>query len=225
MPDENRKISVRADGPYFVQGGLPLVHKSPVMSEHGEPLTWKKGKKWDTQESYRLCRCGLSRLKPFCDGTHEDEDFVCQDTADTGPIAVRETQHTGTGIVVKDDRTLCMHAGFCGNRVTNIWKMVGQTEDTQVRAQLMAMVEHCPSGALTYSLEEGGELVEPDLPEEVAVTPMAPYWSWVAFSSSWPTDAALRFATGLPFAGAEHPKRSHSATALTRMWGLRPTKA
>ena len=37
-------------------------------------------------------------------------------------------------------------------------------------ALVMAMVERCPSGALTYSLEPGGADIEPDLPEQVALT-------------------------------------------------------
>jgi hypothetical protein len=62
-----------------------------------------------------------------------------------------------------------MESGFCGNRVTNIEKMVPETADTQVRAQVMAMVERCPSGSYTYSLEEGGADIEPDLPQQIAV--------------------------------------------------------
>ena len=42
MADNERKAIVQPDGPYIVRGGIPLVRKSPVMSEHGEPLTWRK---------------------------------------------------------------------------------------------------------------------------------------------------------------------------------------
>ena len=78
--------------------------------------------------------------------------------------------------MLKDDRSVCVHAGFCGNRVTNVWKIIQQTDDTQVRARIMAMVERCPSGALSFSLEPHGENVEPDLPKEVAITPDGPLW-------------------------------------------------
>ena len=173
---EDKKITVRPRGPYLVRGGIPLVRKSQVMSEHGEPLTWKKEAVLSTENVYRLCRCGHSKSKPFCDGTHTLVEFDGTETADTGPVAGRQVDYVGEKIVVKDDRSLCMHAGFCGNRVTNIWKMVEETEDTQVRAQLMAMVERCPSGALSYSLEADGQIVEPDLPQEVAVIPDGPLW-------------------------------------------------
>ncbi len=176
MAEEIQRITVRPNGPYTVRGGIPLVLKSPVASEHGEPLNWKKEAVLSTENVYFLCRCGQSTTKPFCDGTHARTDFEGIETADTGPIADRSVFHKGERIVVQDDRSLCMHAGFCGNQVTNIWKMIEQTDDTQVRAQLMAMVDRCPSGALSFALEPDAEIVEPDLPKEVAVIPDGPLW-------------------------------------------------
>lgn len=176
MSVEDRRITVRADGPYIVEGAIPLVHKTPVMSEHGEPLTWKKDRVIPTTDTYSLCRCGQSGSRPFCDGTHADIDFDGTETADPEPISTRETTYEGVGLAVKDDRSLCMHAGFCGNRVTNVWKMIGESGDTQVRAQIMAMIERCPSGALSYALEPDGDAIEPDLPSEIAVTPDGALW-------------------------------------------------
>ena len=176
MADEKQRITIRPNGPYIVRGGIPVVRKTPVMSEHGEPLAWKRDGVLSTEDVYRLCRCGGSSTKPFCDGTHTLIQFDGEETADTSPIAERATTYEGQKIVVQDDRSLCMHAGFCGNRVTNIWKMIQETEDPQVRAQLMAMVERCPSGALSFALEAEGEIIEPDLPKEVAVIPDGPLW-------------------------------------------------
>ena len=176
MPDEIEKIIVEANGPYNVIGAIPLVRKSPVMSEHGEPLTWKKEDELRASGNYSLCRCGQSRNKPYCDDTHEDIDFDGSESADTGPISDREKQYDGTNIVMKDDRSLCMHAGFCGTRITNVWRMLRETEDTHVRAQIIGMIERCPSGSLTFALEADGEILEPDLPKGVAVTPDGPLW-------------------------------------------------
>ena len=39
--DAEQKITVRPHGPYLVRGKIPLVRKSQVMSEHGEPLDWR----------------------------------------------------------------------------------------------------------------------------------------------------------------------------------------
>ena len=134
MKDNLQKITVEPDGPYRVQGSIPLVRKSPVMSEHGETLAWKTEEELTASGVFFLCRCGASRNKPFCDESHEDINFDGTEAADTGSISSRDSSYEGTGITVKDDRSLCMHAGFCGTRVTNVWKMVPQTDDAQIRA-------------------------------------------------------------------------------------------
>ena len=167
---DGKRIVVRANGPYVVCGGVPLVRKETVVSEHGEPLTWQKGEPIETRETYLLCRCGQSSKTPLCDGSHARTGFDGTEAADTRPTAERQVVHEGgTGIVVKRDYPLCTNAGFCGNRVTNVEEMTPHTDDTRVRSHVIAMIERCPSGSYTYSLEEGGEDVEPDLPQQVAV--------------------------------------------------------
>jgi CDGSH-type Zn-finger protein len=169
--NNGKKIVVRKNGPYIVQGDVPLVRKAQVVSEHGEPLTWKKGEAIETGEIYTLCRCGQSSQKPFCDGTHANIDFDGTEAADTSVTAERQVIYAGgTKIVVKRDCSLCMGSGFCANRTTDIQEMVPHTDDTQVRAQVMAMIERCPSGSLAYSIAEGEADIEPDLPRQVAVT-------------------------------------------------------
>ena len=166
-----KKIVVTEDGPYMVHGRVPLVEKTQVVSEHGEPLTWKSGEVCETPETYELCRCGQTKFPPFCDVTHALIDFDGTETADTRLTAERQvTYEGGTGIVVKRDMPLCMESGFCGNRITNVEEMVPHTGDTQVRAQVMAMIERCPSGSYTYALEGDEDDIEPDLRQQIAVT-------------------------------------------------------
>jgi CDGSH-type Zn-finger protein len=172
--EDQPKVTVKDAGPYVVTGGVPLRPKEPVMSEHGEPLTWRTGDVVDDGVAYALCRCGGSANKPYCDGTHAQIDFEGAEAAPTGPLAERATSYPGTGIEVKDDRPTCVHAGFCGNRVSNVWKMAAKTDDSVVRAQVMAMIERCPSGALIYEVE--GTAIEPSLPVEIGIVPDGPLW-------------------------------------------------
>jgi len=167
-----KKIIVATNGPYKIEGDLPLVHKTQIVSEYGEPLTWQKNETLHPAEQpYFLCRCGHSTDKPFCSGAHKISGFDGTETADSGSTAERqETYPGGTGIVVKSDATLCTESGFCGTRFEHISRMVSESADTQVRAQMMRMIEHCPSGSLTYSIKAGEADIEPDLPEQVAVT-------------------------------------------------------
>lgn len=174
-PASPASIRVTADGPYVVEG-VPLVRRRQVTSEHGEPLTWQTVETLDAGDKYALCRCGASGNKPFCDGTHREIGFDGTQTADPTPYHERARDLPATGITVSDDRGLCEHAGFCGNRLTNVWKLVRSdaVDDSIVRAQVMSMVERCPSGALTYRLTEDGNDVEPDLRAEIGIVDDGP---------------------------------------------------
>jgi len=176
MAEENQYITVRPDGPYIVRGGIPLVRKKQVMSEYGEPLDWQKESDLSTEDVYRLCRCGQSSNKPFCDGTHTKVEFDGTEAADTGPISARRKTFRSPKIFIEDDHSICVHSGFCGNRITNIWKMRAESNDSQVLAEIIGMIERCPSGTLAYTLEPDGEVIEPDLPKEVVVIPDGPLW-------------------------------------------------
>ena len=174
--DDAPSITSLPNGPLLVRGGVPLLRKTPVKSEHGEPLTWKTSDPLGSPVSYALCRCGQSGNKPFCDGTHAKVGFEGVDSARTSNYAERAGDLGGTGITVHDDRSICAHAGFCGTRVTNIWEQVGSTDDSVVRLAVINEVEKCPSGAITYRFDGDDEDTEPDYPVEIAATDDGPYW-------------------------------------------------
>jgi len=167
-----KKITILENGPYVVEGNVSLVHKTQVVSEFGEPLTWKKDGEIEVEtEEYCLCRCGHSTEMPFCDGAHTIIEFDGTETAIThGPSEFQDTLPGGTQLVVKLDQSLCMNSGFCGMRDGDISQFVADSADTKIRSMVMAMVERCPAGALTYKIEEGDMDIEPDLPQQIADT-------------------------------------------------------
>jgi CDGSH-type Zn-finger protein len=62
--DQNRKpaVVVSKDGPYYITGGIQIMgYESRAEEVSNEHCT--------------LCRCGSSKNKPFCDGTHWDIGF------------------------------------------------------------------------------------------------------------------------------------------------------
>ena len=63
MPNGETKTTIQCveNGPYMVKGTVVL------KGDKGEPIT--------TTSVMSLCRCGGSKSKPFCDGTHSRIGF------------------------------------------------------------------------------------------------------------------------------------------------------
>ena len=170
-PRKGKWIEVQENGPYIVHGNIPLVRKTQVVSEYGEPIAWEKNEKIVTAGDYKLCRCGLTTTPPFCDMTHMEEDFDGTETAPTDTFRERSAViEGGTQIVVRRDHSLCMESGFCGTRLEKLEQMVDRTADINVRSQVIAMIERCPSGSFTYAILPGQADNEPDLPLQIAIT-------------------------------------------------------
>lgn len=60
-PEYPPSIAVVPDGPLWVRGGIPI--EAP------------DGFTYEIRNRVTLCRCGQSKNKPFCDGTHDDIGF------------------------------------------------------------------------------------------------------------------------------------------------------
>lgn len=157
------------DGPYVLHGDLPVTRRSYVRTERGESLTTRESAPLDAGDGTALCRCGQSGNKPFCDNSHLEADWDNTETAPTDSYDDRARTVTGDGVTMRDDKTLCQHAGFCSTKDTSVWKMIKETEDTEKRSLLMAMVSRCPSGRLTHRLPGEDADLEPDLRPAVHV--------------------------------------------------------
>lgn len=169
-------VTVRPNSPYIVAGEVPLAVQRPIETEHGEPVAWERGEPIATKAIYLLCRCGSSATKPFCDGAHKQAGFDGTETDDRAPVASRQTVFRGPGLQIRDDHSLCMHAGFCGDRFTKVWAMLDDAADAAVRARIMTMVDLCPSGALAWATVDDEPDHEPELPAEIGVVPDGPLW-------------------------------------------------
>ena len=73
------------------------------------------------------------------------------------------------GISAQRVGELCIHAAFCIGRTRPIAEMLADTADSDVRAEIMGRIDHCPSGSYSYALRRGGETIEADLPQAVSV--------------------------------------------------------
>jgi CDGSH-type Zn-finger protein len=173
---EDRRVVVTHNGPYRVEGGVPLIRTAVVETARGEPIAWDVGPSFVTAETYELCRCGHSSTKPFCDSTHERIGFEGEETADRGPILQRRQTSEHAGIVLYDDLSLCAKHGFCRNVRTGVWEMLEEADDPNVRNEMIAMVHRCPSGRLVVARAPEQRPIEPELKLSIGVEPSGSLW-------------------------------------------------
>lgn len=73
---EKYRIVIADGGPYLVYGQPPLVQQFIMPNGEGEIWYFKEGAHYSTKdEPTALCRCGYSKNKPYCDGSHEHADW------------------------------------------------------------------------------------------------------------------------------------------------------
>jgi len=172
-----RRIVVRRDGPYRVEGDVPLLRTAIVETEFGEPIAWDEGPAIEAPSpTFDLCRCGNSSRKPFCDDTHERVPFDGTETADRAPTASRRATFEGEDIVMTDDLSLCSKAGFCNGRSGSVWDKIEASGDPEVRQELIGMLSRCPSGRLAYRVPPDPADVEPPFEPSIGVEPNGPLW-------------------------------------------------
>ena len=176
MAEPEPMIRIEPDGPYEVSGSLPLARTRQVETEFGEPVDWAQLEPLPTGKRYTLCRCGRSSTKPFCDESHEDQAWDGAEVADAAPRATRAKVFPGHGVAMTDDHSFCTHAGYCGDRFTNVWRMIAETSDPAVRERLEHMVDLCPSGTIDHAPEVGAEAEEPSFDPGIAVSADGPLW-------------------------------------------------
>lgn len=164
-PDSRFKIKICKNGPYAVSGGLPLGEKIIVSDAEGISYAWQEGKKFPLRENYALCRCGQSRNKPFCDGTHQHVNFDGTETANKAPYLEQSREFTGPALDLTDAPALCVHARFC-DRAGGIWKLIGESSDPGKRKFAIEEARDCPSGRLVVWEKEGNE-IEPEFEPEI----------------------------------------------------------
>jgi CDGSH-type Zn-finger protein len=108
-------IKIIKDGPYRITGGLPLYEQAIVTDEAGHTRNLTDIKEYLRQENYNLCRCGSSKNKPFCDGTHRKIGFEGCEKASRKPYLEKAKIFEGPDLRLTDAPEFCDHSRFCGS--------------------------------------------------------------------------------------------------------------
>ena len=162
MSDQVPRISLEPDGPLIVRG------LETFKNSRGEPIRVRK--------EIRLCRCGNSRNKPFCDSTHVVIGWTDERTDDRVPDAV-DVYPGDDGITIRDNRGLCSHAGFCTDGCPHVWRSGTEPwiDPTGAeREEIIDTIRKCPSGALSYEIDGVVHNAFHDTPE-IQVSRNGPY--------------------------------------------------
>jgi CDGSH-type Zn-finger protein len=161
------RIKVTRNGPYVVQGRVPLAGQVIVSDANGDPVAWRAGQVYPVAETYALCRCGQSDRWPFCDGTHGRVSFDGTETASREPYLDQALETQGPTLRLTDARALCAHAGFC-TRSGGTWDLTERSDDPAARQLAIEQAGNCPSGRLV-AWEKEGPAIEPDLEPSIGL--------------------------------------------------------
>src|SRR2546428_11450643 len=91
--DSKPKIGCSPNGPYYLLNDMEVRPVPNLRRASGEACA--------NVRAVALCRCGASKNKPFCDGTHSVVGFNDPDTA--GPKDVRRRTHPAKLITLLDN--------------------------------------------------------------------------------------------------------------------------
>ena len=168
-PRQNlKKIIVSQEGPYLVSGNIPLTVQIITPDKEGFSWDWKEGKTFDTKSDYKLCRCGRSKTRPFCDDTHKKIRFDGRLTATRTPFARQAATFDGSTLTLSDVQNLCAFARFC-DPGGKIWNLLRETDNPEARELVIREANHCPSGRLVVHDNKTGKEIEDNLPPSIGV--------------------------------------------------------
>jgi CDGSH-type Zn-finger protein len=140
------KITCLPNGPLYLLNDTAPVVVPNLCRASGEPCTSVQGA--------ALCRCGGSKNKPFCDGTHVTIGFTDQRIVDDAQN--RRRSYIGRRITIHDNRGICAHVGFCTGHLKTVFR-TGQKPwidpDGAGVEEIIETINKCPSGALSYSID------------------------------------------------------------------------
>ncbi len=142
---------------------VTCIENGPYIFEGLQSLSNAKGEEIEVKATAALCRCGDSSNKPFCDGTHGRVGFTSEKLAGRTPD--KREDYVGEEITIHDNRGICAHAGFCTDSLKSVFRIDKEPfvdPKGASKEEIIAAVEKCPSGALSYSVDANEQVFSSD---------------------------------------------------------------
>jgi CDGSH-type Zn-finger protein/truncated hemoglobin YjbI len=165
-----------------LQADLPesirTAHDGPYLVTNASSLRDWLGVELPRLPQMALCRCGASKVKPLCDGSHAEIGF--SEAKDPKRVANRRASYDGVTVTVLDNRGTCAHSGFCTDSLPTVFHTEGDpfvTPSGGRMDEIVSAVRACPSGALSYAIEGREQRAEVDQrrPPLIEVSKDGPY--------------------------------------------------
>lgn len=156
----------------------PLVvftRYSPYTVVDVEVCTGPDGRQVALKPVTSLCRCGASRSKPFCDGSHSAVGFVGEKSPERVKDKVRD--YVGREITIHDNRGVCAHDESCVHGSPSVFRPGARRwidPDGADPEEIKETIAKCPSGALSCTCQ-GQRLPEPVREPAIRVVKGGPY--------------------------------------------------
>ena len=162
------KIKVTKNGPYLVMGEVPIEEQIIFTDQQGIPVKWQLGKQYPTKVACTLCRCGKTKTKPYCDGTHLDAKFNGAEKAHSEKYLNKPTKIHGPKLNLLDIEKLCASARFC-HRAGGIWKLIPKSANEEATKTAIEEAFDCPSGRLIIQDKQTGAIMESNLKPSIGL--------------------------------------------------------
>ena len=134
-------VVVIRNGPYLVLGQVDITDHLGVNVGHDGKTA--------------LCRCGQSEAKPTCDAACIRTGF--DDAKSPDRVPDRRDTYAGQQVTVFDNRGICQHSGLCTDRLAAVFHADSEpfvTPSGGRMDEIVRAVRDCPSGALSYGIDE-----------------------------------------------------------------------
>jgi CDGSH-type Zn-finger protein len=177
--DGSHSALAEAEKPAGIENTVEIAQREngPLVVKQLEKFYDPDGNAMETRSVMALCRCGHSKNKPFCDGSHKEVGF--SSTNQREDRKGRMHTYEGNGITVAFNPLVCSHAAECARLNQEVfdsnerpWIRPANGDEISIGTVMSA----CPSGALSWSPDGKNLRHEVGDKTEIRVEKNGPYW-------------------------------------------------